>query len=91
MSYVVEGINRKVRIRGRTIRTLRFANGIGGLAEEEQEPEALLGSPDKSCSRYTMKISAAEPRLTGRPLGAPYRGYGYFLLRFAWGGGGERR
>ena len=43
--------DRKVRIDGRNITNLRFADDIGALAEEELELEALVESP------YNIEIS----------------------------------
>ena len=45
-------------IGGRNITSLRFADNIDDLAEEEQELEALVESVDKTCTRYTIEISA---------------------------------
>ena len=39
-------------ISGRNITSLRFANDIDALAEEEQEIETIVKSLDKTCSRY---------------------------------------
>ena len=49
---------------GRNITNLRFADDIDALAEEEQELEALVESPDKICTRFKMKISAEKTKLT---------------------------
>ena len=42
---------------------LRFADGIGALAEEEQELEDLVESLDKNCTRYKMDIGAERVNL----------------------------
>ena len=54
---------RKVSISGRNITSLRFADNIDALAEEEQEQEALLKSFDKTCTSYKMEISAEKTKL----------------------------
>ena len=48
----LEEHDEKVSIGGRNITRLRFADGIGALAEEEQELEDLVESLDKNCTRY---------------------------------------
>ena len=55
----------KVSIGGRNITctNLRFADDTDALAEEEQEQEALVGSLDKTCTRYKMGISAEKTKL----------------------------
>ena len=53
----------KVSIGGRNITNLQFAADIDALAEEEQELEALVGSLDKTCTRYNMVISAEKTKL----------------------------
>ena len=53
----------KVSIGGRNITSLRFADDIDALAEEEQELEALAESLDKTCTRYKMEISAEKTKL----------------------------
>ena len=52
-----------VSIGGRNITRLRFADGIGALAEEEQELEDLVESLDKNCTRYKMDIGAERVNL----------------------------
>ena len=47
----------------RNITDLRFADDIGIQAEDEQEPEALVESLDKTCTSYKMEISAEKTRL----------------------------
>ena len=63
MSDALEEHNGKVSIGGRNITNLRFADDIDALAEEEQEPEALVESLDKTCTRYKMEISAEKTKL----------------------------
>ena len=53
----------KVSIGGRNITNLRFADDLDALAEEEQEPEALVKSFDKTCTRYKTEISAEKTKL----------------------------
>ena len=45
------------------ITNLRFADDIDAWAEEEQKLEALVESLDKTCTRYTMKISPEKTKL----------------------------
>ena len=63
MSDALEEHDGKVSIGGRNITNLRFADDIDALAEEEQELEALVESLDKTCTRYTMEISAEKTKL----------------------------
>ena len=51
----------KVSIGGRYITSLRFADDIDAVVEEEQESEALVESLDNSCPNYKMEISAERP------------------------------
>ena len=60
MSDALEEHDGKVSIGGRNIINLRFADDIDALAEEEQEPKALVESLDKTCTRYEMEISAEK-------------------------------
>ena len=53
----------KVSISGKTFTKLRFADDIDALVEEEKELEALVGSVDKTCTRYKMEISAEKTNL----------------------------
>ena len=59
----LEEHDEKVSIGGRNITRLRFADGIGALAEEEQELEDLVESLDKNCTRYKMDIGAERVNL----------------------------
>ena len=52
MSDALEEHDGKVSKGGRNIANLWFADDIDTLAEEEQEPEDLLESLDKTCTRY---------------------------------------
>ena len=62
MSDVQEEHDGKVIIGGRNVTNLRFADYIDTL-EEEQELEALVESPDKTCARYKMEIRAQKTKL----------------------------
>ena len=64
MSGVLEGHAGKVSVGGRTFASLRFANDIDALAEEEQELEVLAESLDKTCRSYKLEISAENTILT---------------------------
>ena len=63
MSDALEEHDGKVSIGGRNITNLRFADDIYALAAEEQGLEALVESPDKTCTRYKIKISAERTKL----------------------------
>ena len=63
MSGALEEHDGKVRIGGRNITELRFTDDTDALAEEEQEPEALVESLDKTCTRYKMEISVEKTKL----------------------------
>ena len=63
MSDTLEEHGRRVSIRCRNITNLEFANDIDALAEEEQESEALVESPVKTCTRFKMETSAEKTRL----------------------------
>ena len=63
MSDALEEHGRRVSIGGRNITNLEIASDIDAQAEEEQELEALVESPDKTCTRYKMEISAEKTRL----------------------------
>ena len=53
----------KVSIGGRNITSLRFADDMEALGEEEQDLEALVESLDKTCTRYRVEISAEKTKL----------------------------
>ena len=61
MSDALEEDDGKVSIGGRSITSLRFADDIDALAEEEIE--ALVESLDKTCTRNKMEISAEKTKL----------------------------
>ena len=63
MSDALEELDRKVIIGGRNITNLRFSDDIDALAEEEQELEAIVGSLDKTCTRYKIEKSAEKTKL----------------------------
>ena len=63
MSDALEGHDGKVSIGGRNITSLRFADDIDALAEEEHELEALVESLHKTYTRYKMEISAEKTKL----------------------------
>ena len=63
MSGALEEHGRRASIGGRNITNLELAHDIDALAEEEQELEALVGSLDKTCTRYKMEISAEKTKL----------------------------
>ena len=52
-----------VRIGGRTITNLRFADDIDGLAGEEEELAKLVERLDKTSTAYGMEISAEKTKL----------------------------
>ena len=62
MSDALEEHNGKVSIGLRNITNLRYLD-IDALAEEEQEPEALVESLDKTCTRYKKEINAEKTKL----------------------------
>ena len=55
MSDALKEHDGKLNIGGRTITKLRFAVGIFTLAKEQQEPEALVESLDKTYTRFKME------------------------------------
>ena len=69
----LEEHDEKVSIGGRNITRLRFADGIGALAEEEQELEDLVESLDKNCTRYKMDIGAERVNLMTSDLPSQLR------------------
>ena len=52
MTDALEEHDGKVRIDGRNISNLRFADDIDALAEKEQALKALVDSLDKTCTRF---------------------------------------
>ena len=63
MTDALEDPQGTVSIGGRTITNLRFADGIDGLAGEEQELAKLVESLDKTSSSYGMEISGEKTKL----------------------------
>ena len=63
MTDALEEHDGKVSIGDRNITNLRFADDIDALAEDEQELEALVESPDKTCTFYKMEICAEKTKL----------------------------
>ena len=63
ISDALEEHDGKVSIGHRNNTSLRFADDIQALAEEEQELEALVEILDKTCTRYKMEISAEKTKL----------------------------
>ena len=61
MTVGLEENDGKVSIGDRNITTLRFADDIDALTEEEQGIEALVDSLDKT--EYKMEISAEKTKL----------------------------
>ena len=61
MSDALEEHGRRVSIGGRNNTNLELADDIDALAKGEQELEAQVESPNKTCTRY--KISAEKTRL----------------------------
>ena len=63
MSDALEEHDGKISIGGGNITSLRFADDINALAEEEQELEALVESLNKTSTRCKMAISAEKTKL----------------------------
>ena len=63
MSDALEEHDGKVTIGGKNITISAVSDDIDALAEEEQELEALVESLDKTCTRYSMEISAEKIKL----------------------------
>ena len=63
MSYALKEHNGKVRIGGRNITKLRFADDSDALAEEEQKLEVLVQSLDKTFTSNKMEVSAENTKL----------------------------
>ena len=62
MANTLEEYDGKVSIGGKYITSLRFADGIDALSVKEQELEALVESPDETCTRYKLEISAEKTK-----------------------------
>ena len=63
MTDALEDHERTISIGGRTITNLCFADGIDGLAGEEEELAKLVERLDKASTAYGMKISAEKTNL----------------------------
>ena len=63
MADALEAHEGTVRIGGRTITNLRFADDIDGLAGEEEELANLVERLDKASTAYGMEISAEKAKL----------------------------
>ena len=63
MTDALEDHEGTVSIGGRTITNLRFADGIDGLAGEEEELANLVERLDKASTAYGMEISAEKTKL----------------------------
>ena len=63
MTNALEDHEGTVRIKGRTITNLRFADDIDGLAGEEEEFAKLVERLDKASTAYGMEISAEKTKL----------------------------
>ena len=62
-----------VSIGGRTITNLRFADGIDGLAGEEEELANFVERLDKASTAYGMEISAEKTKLMTTPVASTQR------------------
>ena len=60
ISDALEEHDGKVSMSSSNITSLRFADDIDAVAEEEHEQEAQVESLDKTCTRYKMEISAEK-------------------------------
>ena len=63
MTEALEDHEDTVCIGGRTITNLCFADGIDGLAGEEEELADLVQHLDKASTAYSMEISAEKTKL----------------------------
>ena len=63
MTDALEDHEGTVSIGGRTISNLRFADGIDGLAGDEEEVAKLAERLDKTSTAYGMEISAEKTKL----------------------------
>ena len=63
MTDALEDHEGTVSIGGRTITNLRVADGIDGLAGEEEELANLVERLDKASTAYGMEISAERTKL----------------------------
>ena len=63
MTDALEDLEGTVSSGGRTITNLRFADDIGGLAEEEEELAEIVERLDKASTAHGMEISAESTKL----------------------------
>ena len=63
MSDVLEEHDGKVSMSGRNISNLRLADDTNSVAKGEQEPDALVESLDKTCTRHKIEINAKKTKL----------------------------
>ena len=63
MTDALEDREDAVGIGGRTITNLRFADGVDGLAGEEEELAKLIECLDKASTAYSMAASAEKTKL----------------------------
>ena len=63
MTDTLEDREGTVGIGGRTIKNLRFADDIDGLAGEEQELANLVQRPNKASTAYDIEFSAEKTKL----------------------------
>ena len=68
MTDALEDHEGTVRIGGRTITNLHFADDIDGSAGEEVEMANLVERLDKAPTAYDMEISAAKTKLMTTPV-----------------------
>ena len=73
MTDALEDHEGTVRIGGRTITNLRFADDIDGLAGEEEELANLVEHLDKASTAYGMEISAEKTKLMTTPEASTQR------------------
>ena len=63
MTDALQDYEGTVSMGGRTIRNLRFADDIDGLAGEEEELANLVECLDKASTAYVKQISAEKTKL----------------------------
>ena len=73
MTDALEDHEGTVRIGGRTITNIHFADDIDGLAGEEEELANLFERLDKAFTAYDMEISAAKTKLMTTPVASTQR------------------
>ena len=74
MTDALEDHEGTVSIGGRTITHLLFADGIDGLAGEQEEMAKLVECLDKTSTAYGMEISAEKTKLmTNNTSGTQHR------------------